>query len=114
MNPSKAKIEIYGGRSKDNLILTTTAESDPEAFSPCIAEVFGDEGRLPQRANAALIVAAWNAAQEINPENPIAAAEAMPELAQAVEVALIYLEDGAPKTAYERLRAAFAKIKGAA
>src|SRR5262245_42033495 len=65
-------------------------------------------------ASARLIVAATNAGREINPETPIAAAEAMPELAQAVEVALIYLEDGAPKTAAERLSAAFAKIKEAA
>jgi len=67
-----------------------------------------------RKANADLIAAACNAAQAINPENPIAAAKAMPELALAVEVALIYLEDGAPKTATERLSAAFAKIKEAA
>jgi hypothetical protein len=33
-----------------------------------------------QQANADLIIAAWNAAWEINPENPRAAAAAMPEM----------------------------------
>jgi hypothetical protein len=33
-----------------------------------------------QQANADLIVAAWNAAKEINQENPLAAEEAMPEI----------------------------------
>lgn len=91
MKPTLARIEIYGGRSKNNLILTTTEESAPDALSPCIAEVFGDEGRLPQKANAALIVAAWNSCVEINPSNPIAAAEAMPKLFEACKAALAAL-----------------------
>jgi len=33
-----------------------------------------------RKANADLIIAACNAAQEINPDNPAAAAEAMPEM----------------------------------
>jgi hypothetical protein len=43
-----------------------------------IAEMCGPHPNA--KADAALIVAAWNAAQEINAENPIAAAEAMPEI----------------------------------
>lgn len=41
-----------------------------------------------QQANADLIVASWNAAKEINPENPIAAAEAMPEIFRLIVAAL--------------------------
>jgi hypothetical protein len=105
--PTKAKIKIYGGKSENNLILTTT---DREVTSPCIAEVLGDGGRLPQKANAALIVAAWNAAQEINSDNPISAAEALPDIVKAVELAIIYIEDGAPQTAADRLRAALGRV----
>jgi len=74
-----------------------------------LARMFG--ARAKAEANVRLIAAAWNACALINPENPRAAADAMPELAQAVELALIYLEDGAINTAAEKLRAAFAKIK---
>lgn len=65
-------------------------------------------------ANARLIAAAWNACVEINPDNPIAAAEAMPEVMRAARDTLnAYNLDGTPinnlraRQALSRLRAAF-------
>jgi len=52
-----------------------------------VARIYGPY--LRAEANARLIVAATNAAKEINPENPIAAAEAMPEIWRLLSEAVI-------------------------
>lgn len=51
-----------------------------------LARIFGP--RLRAEANARLIVAATNAAKEINPENPTAAVEAMPEIFRLLQDAV--------------------------
>ena len=43
---------------------------------------------IPNKANAHLIAAACNAVMKVNPENPIAAAEALPDLLEACTTAL--------------------------
>ena len=75
-------------------------------------------------ANADLIVALYNAAYQINPDNPMAVAEALPELVKATKEALRQLEaffdkayrgdpyDGRPRNKLEiQLRAALAKLE---
>ncbi len=44
------------------------------------------------RANAALITAAVNACHAVNPDNPLAVAEAIPELARLLHETQLYLE----------------------
>lgn len=48
-----------------------------------LARIFGP--RSMAEANARLIVAATNAAKEINPENPIRAAESLPAIVRAAQ-----------------------------
>lgn len=69
------------------------AENDHLIYQPSdgrhIAETFQyqDHGVPdgPAEANARLIVAACNAAMAINPDNPIAAAEAMPDVIETLD-----------------------------
>ena len=88
------------------------------------------EATMPKNeaeANAVLIVAAVNACFQINPENPMAVAEALPGLVEAAKEALRQLEaffdkaycgdpyDGRPRNKLEiQLRAAFAKLEAKA
>jgi hypothetical protein len=77
-----------------------------------LARIFGPRSRA--EANARLIVAATNAAKEINPENPIAAAEAMPELMKAAKAILeAYDYKGAAITAGVKQEKAIAELRAA-
>jgi hypothetical protein len=82
----------------------------------------GRHSDLPAEANANLIVAAVNACFAINPENPLAVAEALPELVEALRLSVSYmgkaeadgfcLECARPiGHAIEKVRAALAKIE---
>lgn len=55
------------------------------------------------KANADLIVAAWNACVEINPDNPQAAAEAMPEIFRLICHAQAFIEEEAEMREYSGL-----------
>lgn len=64
-------------------------ETDPQEGPPNIRIWDRNDDRA--RANAQLIVAARNACMEINPENPIAVAEALPELLEALRRSLNFM-----------------------
>jgi len=73
------------------------------------------------KANAALIVAAVNACFAINPDNPLAVAEALPKLVEALRESLSRLDDlnnhitmneyNASYPAISKARAALAKLE---
>jgi len=71
------------------------------------------------QANAALIVAAINSCFAVNPENPLAVAEALPEIIRALNTA-IWIKDrldekgawGRGFEEWEDIRAALAKMEG--
>lgn len=70
-------------------------------------------------ADAAFIVAACNACMTVNPENPQAVADALPELVEAAETAESFLRHLTPQAqglagqqAESLLRAALARIEG--
>ena len=73
-------------------------------------------------ANAALIVAAVNSCFAINPSNPLAVAEALPELVEACRELIAAIDagiqsrtllecEGKPGSVMSRIRAALAKIE---
>src|SRR5262245_28054172 len=64
-----------------------TVSLRPRNSDLLLARMFG--ARAKAEANARLIAAAWNACILINPENPIAAAEAMPEIFQLLMDAVV-------------------------
>jgi hypothetical protein len=64
-----------------------TVSVRPRNSDLLLARMFG--AREKAEANARLIAAAWNACVEINPENPIAAAEAMPEIFRLLLAAVV-------------------------
>lgn len=66
-----------------------TVSVRPRNSDLLLARMFGARARA--EANARLIAAAWNGCVVINPENPIAAAEAMPALLAACKAALAAL-----------------------
>jgi hypothetical protein len=72
----------------------------------------GLKNDLPADSNAALIVAAVNACFAVNPDNPMAVAEAMPEV---VDVMRGILKCGMTTTAddntWRRIRSALAKLE---
>lgn len=68
-------------------------------------------------ANGVIVISDGSAGGEYRPDLDVTGPDARliaaaPDLLEAIEVALIYLEDGAPKTAADRLRAAIAKATG--
>ena len=69
MKPTNALLAIH---------LAQTVSLRPRNSDLLLARIFGKYEKA--EANARLMAAAWNACVEINPENPIAAAEAMPEM----------------------------------
>src|SRR5262245_32217718 len=70
--------------------LAQTVSLRPRNSDLLLARMFGKYEKA--EANARLLAAAWNACAEINPENPIAAAEAMPEIWRALNDALPIIE----------------------
>lgn len=76
---------VEAGKGFPRTVVTTTTRGGSETVADCAwrpGAVAEDE------ANARLIEAACNAAMEVNPENPVAAAEALPDLLVACEAAL--------------------------
>ncbi len=66
-----------------------------ETEGESIAFVFFSNSKKTTLANAHLIVAAVNACRQINPDNPMAAAEGITNLYKAVE-SLLYMAKNAP------------------
>jgi hypothetical protein len=59
-----------------------------------VAEVYSPQWDRQEAAdNAQLIVSACNAAMEVNPDNPIAAAEALPELVHSLPMIIRCLDE---------------------
>lgn len=89
---------------------------DNDADNWCVAEVCDNTNCTnAQQANTDLIVTACNAAQEANPENPIAAAHALPVLLAALQRSLDWLASypgGGANAAYDQARAAIAQAEG--
>jgi hypothetical protein len=89
MKPTRGKVTLSGGKyidSPDGWIAEVTSwPTSPVKQVP--------EGSEKHKANGLLFVAAWNAAQEINAENPIAAAEVMPEIFRLLQVMLDQIAD---------------------
>ena len=76
MKPTKGKVAL----SDDGKYIHSPHGWIAEVVSWPTSPAAVREGTEKHQANGALFVAAWNACFEINPENPIAAAEAMPEI----------------------------------
>jgi len=71
-------------------------------------------GLSEAQANAALIVAAVNACFAINPSSPLAVAEALPELVEALETIHVRTEEYTTATDKERALEAIHEISRAA
>jgi len=72
-----------------------------------------EDTRATGEANARLVAAAVNACFVVNPENPLAVAEALPEIVTAlkrIEMGMSFPEDDVQRTARDVARAALAKI----
>ena len=112
MKPTEGKVTLSEDGAYIDSSISWIASIEGYPDSPAGVRKGSDE----YKANGALIVAAWNAAQEINPDNPIAAAEAMPEIWQAFRDCLNAFDyEGNPLTelrarqAISRARAAYLK-----
>ena len=79
----------------------------------CVNVFVQDEINLPLEemdANAALIVSAVNACFAVSPDNPLAVAEGLPELAKACRTFLVK-KDEMPRSTEHAIRNALAKLE---
>ena len=102
MSNTKDPWEIFDDYKKTHGITIRTNEYG------AIATLWGED----KEANAQLIVAAVNACTKVNPDNPQAAAEALPDIYEALGECLLLIEDMMPGVAgialqnYQRLNEA--------
>ena len=104
-------IIIVGGKNRDYICNIRVKQTGGGAVARAMESI--------REANARLIAAACNACQEINPDNPQAAAEALVDLYKACKCGLEVLEDlGTDPTGYatdgirKQLRQAISKAEG--
>jgi hypothetical protein len=109
MKPTNQDVEIYAGTN------ITTAGDGRRLVANCggyQSNRRGENAYEENVANAKLIAALWNTARGFNPADPLAAANALPDVIAALEAILASDEVGMPARLGRQAERSLAALKG--